>query len=201
MRITRILFYVIGLLILTLGISLAITAQKGASAWDALAVGESTTFGLTVGTWIIINCSFLLFVNAFLQKKRPEWLAAITFILIGRFLDIWIFIDLEHFFAANTYTRYLQLILSIFAMTLGIAIYLQAKFPLSPIDDLMISLNKRFGVSLGVGKTIGEVFALVIAFLLHGPIGIGTILITFSIGPILQRIRTPIEKLYTKLTT
>jgi len=201
LRITRILFYVIGLLILTLGISLAITAGKGASAWDALAVGESTTFGLTVGTWIIINSSILLFVNAFLQKKRPDWLAAITFILIGRFLDLWLYIDLEHIFAANTYTRYLQLILSIFAMTLGIAIYLQAKFPLSPIDDLMISLNKRFGVSLGVGKTIGEVFALVIAFLLHGPIGIGTLLITFSIGPILQRIRIPIEKIYTKLTT
>ncbi|GGI17393.1 YczE/YyaS/YitT family protein [Gottfriedia solisilvae] len=201
MRITRILFYVIGLLILTLGISLAITAGKGASAWDALAVGESTTFGLTVGTWIIINSSILLFVNAFLQKKRPDWLAAITFILIGRFLDLWLYIDLEHIFDANTYTRYLQLILSIFAMTLGIAIYLQAKFPLSPIDDLMISLNKRFGVSLGVAKTIGEVFALVIAFLLHGPIGIGTLLITFSIGPILQRIRIPIEKLYIKLIT
>ncbi|MEH7081006.1 hypothetical protein V7101_20765, partial [Bacillus velezensis] len=91
MRITRILFYVIGLLILTLGISLAITAGKGASAWDALAVGESTTFGLTVGTWIIINSSILLFVNAFLQKKRPDWLAAITFILIGRFLDLWLY--------------------------------------------------------------------------------------------------------------
>ncbi|PFH87176.1 membrane protein [Bacillus sp. AFS088145] len=199
--IIRILFYLIGLLFLTLGISLAIKAGLGASAWDALAVGESETFGLSVGNWIIINSSILLFVNAFLQKKRPDWLAAITFILIGRFLDFWLTVESEHFFDSNTITRYIQLVLAILSMTIGIAIYLQAKFPLSPIDDLMISLNKRFGVSLGVAKTIGEVFALVLAFLLKGPIGIGTVLITFSIGPILQRLRGPIEKLFIKLSS
>ncbi|XRG77779.1 DUF6198 family protein [Rossellomorea sp. GAMAL-10_SWC] len=197
--IIRILFYLIGLLFLTLGISLAIKAGLGASAWDALAVGESKTFGLSVGNWIIINSSILLFVNAFLQKKRPDWLAAITFILIGRFLDFWLTVESEHLFDSNMVTRYIQLVLAILSMTIGIAIYLQAKFPLSPIDDLMISLNKRFGVSLGVAKTIGEVFALVLAFLLKGPIGIGTVLITFSIGPILQKLRGPIEKLYIKL--
>ncbi|PGS49913.1 membrane protein [Bacillus sp. AFS041924] len=195
------MFYLIGLLILTLGISLAIKADLGASAWDALAVGESKTFGLSVGNWIIINSSILLFVNAFLQKKRPEWLAAITFILIGRFLDFWLTIESEHLFDANMVTRSVQLVLAILSMTIGIAIYLQAKFPLSPIDDLMISLNKRFGVSLGVAKTIGEVFALALAFLLQGPIGIGTVLITFTIGPFLQRIRGPIEKLYIKLSS
>jgi len=199
--IIRTLFYLIGLLFLTLGISLAIKAGLGASAWDALAVGESKTFGLSVGNWIIINSSILLFVNAFLQKKRPEWLAAITFILIGRFLDFWLTVESEHLFDSNMVTRYIQLVLAILSMTIGIAVYLQAKFPLSPIDDLMISLNKRFGVSLGVAKTIGEVFALVLAFLLKGPIGIGTVLITFSIGPILQRLRGPIEKLYIKLSS
>ncbi|MEH7453400.1 YczE/YyaS/YitT family protein [Gottfriedia acidiceleris] len=199
--IIRILFYLIGLLFLTLGISLAIKAGLGASAWDALAVGESETFGLSVGNWIIINSSILLFVNAFLQKKRPDWLSAITFILIGRFLDFWLTVESEHLFDSNTITRYIQLVLAILSMTIGIAIYLQAKFPLSPIDDLMISLNKRFGVSLGVAKTIGEVFALVLAFLLKGPIGIGTVLITFSIGPILQRLRGPIEKLFIKLSS
>ena len=197
--IIRILFYLIGLLFLTLGISLAIKAGLGASAWDALAVGESKTFGLSVGNWIIINSSVLLFVNAFLQKKRPDWLAAITFILIGRFLDFWLTVESELLFDSNMVTRYIQLVLAILSMTIGLAIYLQAKFPLSPIDDLMISLNKRFGVSLGVAKTIGEVFALVLAFLLKGPIGIGTVLITFSIGPILQKLRGPIEKLYIKL--
>ncbi|MGG2024792.1 DUF6198 family protein [Gottfriedia sp. S16(2024)] len=197
--IIRVLFYLIGLLFLTLGISLAIKAGLGASAWDALAVGESKTFGLSVGNWIIINSSVLLFVNAFLQKKRPDWLAAITFILIGRFLDFWLTVESEHLFDSNMVTRYIQLVLAILSMTIGIAIYLQAKFPLSPIDDLMISLNKRFGVSLGVAKTIGEVFALILAFLLQGPIGIGTVLITFSIGPILQKLRGPIEKLYSKL--
>lgn len=200
MNLTRILFYLIGLLILCLGITFAIESGLGAGAWDALAVGEFRTIGLTVGKWVIINNAIILLINAILQKKRPDWLAAITFTLIGLFIDFWLKLKLEDLFSGSIVTRYVQLILAILFMTFGIAIYLQAKFPLSPIDNLMISLNIRFGVSIAIAKTIGEVFALVIAFLLHGSIGIGTILITFTIGPLLQWFKKPIEKLYCHLT-
>lgn len=35
-------------------------------------------------------------------------------------------------------------------------------------------------------KTIGEVGALLLALLFAGPIGLGTIIITFAIGPLIQ---------------
>jgi uncharacterized membrane protein YczE len=74
--------------------------------------------------------------------------------------------------------------------------YLQTKFPANPIDQLMISLHDRFRLNFMVAKTIGEVSALILAFALQGPIGIGTIIITFLIGPIIQYINIPITKRY-----
>jgi uncharacterized membrane protein YczE len=74
--------------------------------------------------------------------------------------------------------------------------YLQTNFAANPIDQLMISLNERFQLSYMTAKTIGEVSALIFAFALQGPIGIGTIIITFFIGPIIQLINIPITKRY-----
>lgn len=65
----RFLFFIIGMLILTMGVALIIRSNLGASAWDALAVGESQMFHLTVGTFVFINGVILIFINAFLMKK------------------------------------------------------------------------------------------------------------------------------------
>jgi uncharacterized protein len=46
-----------------------------------------------------------------------------------------------------------------------------------------------------MAKTIGEIIALIPAILLQGPIGIGTIIITFTIGPFVQLCFPYFEKL------
>jgi len=197
----RVLFFIAGIFILTLGVSLTIKTGLGAGAWDALSVGESKTFGLSVGKWVIINGIILLFVNAFLQKKRPQWLAIITFTLIGQCIDFWLYVIFEDISFSSYFIRICTLIIGMLLLALGVATYLQPKFPTNPIDNLMISLHKRFGISLGVAKTIGEVFAFVLAFLLHGSIGMGTVIITLFIGPIIQWLNTKLSSLYKKLTT
>jgi len=197
----RVLFFIVGIFILTLGVSLTIKAELGAGAWDALSVGESKTFGLSVGKWVIINGIILLFVNALLQKRRPEWLAIITFTLIGQFIDFWLYFVLEDVSFSSYLIRFCILIIGMLLLALGVATYLQPKFPTNPIDNLMISLHMRFGISIGVAKTIGEVFAFVLAFLLHGSIGVGTIIITLFIGPIIQWLNTKLSRIYIKWTS
>ena len=64
------------------------------------------------------------------------------------------------------------MLIGIVIVAIGAYIYLQAKFPPSPIDNLMIAMQQRFGISLRMSKTIGEISALVIAYLLGGPIGL-----------------------------
>ncbi|WLD93236.1 YitT family protein [Alkalihalobacillus sp. AL-G] len=184
--ITRIVYYVIGLALLGFGVSLTIKAEFGTGAWDALNVGLTKTIGLTVGSWVFIVGIVLIALNAILIKARPDFLAVITIFLTGVFIDSWLLIVLEDFAADGFASQLITFIGGILSLSFGIALYIQAKFPLIPIDNLMISIQKRLGVSLGTAKTIGEISALIVAFLFSGPIGLGTLIITFTIGPLVQ---------------
>lgn len=182
----RITFFCVGLFVLALGISLMIIADIGAGAWDALNVGLSETIGLTVGIWVMIVGILIMFVNALLLRARPEFLSIGTIILIGFFIDFWLLIALDEWNLEGWIVKSLVLLAGLVIASLGIAIYLQAKFPLSPLDNLMLAISKRFKLKFGISKTIGEATGLILALLTGGPIGIGTIVVTFGIGPIIQ---------------
>jgi uncharacterized membrane protein YczE len=58
----------------------------------------------------------------------------------------------------------------------------------------MYALHQRFGLSLMVSKTIGEVIALAFAIVLEGPVGLGTVIFTFLCGPLIQFFIPMIER-------
>ena len=92
------LFYIIGLIFLSFGISLMILSNLGAGPWDAMYVGLSENVGLTVGSWVFIVGSLLIIINGVLLRKIPDFLAVITIILIGSFMDFWLFCGIPELF-------------------------------------------------------------------------------------------------------
>lgn len=186
MRITRFVFFVVGLLILSLGVSFTLKAHLGAGPWDALSAGQSQMIGFTVGTWVIINGIVLLFVNAYLLKKKPEFLAAITFFLIGTLIDFWLLRVFNSWNPSDLSQRVIVLIMGIVLIAVGVAMYMQSHYPANPIDKLMLALQERFRLPLMAAKTIAEVTALILAILVKGPVGIGSLFIAFCIGPIIH---------------
>ncbi|WP_066052726.1 YczE/YyaS/YitT family protein [Robertmurraya korlensis] len=179
----RLFFYVGGLAILTLGASLTIKADLGAGPWDSLNVGLTNLMGLTVGGWSIIIGLLLIFLNALIKQSVPEVSCAITVAISGIFIDGWLLIVFDGFHPLGFYPKLVSLAVGILLISLGIATYIQARWPLSPIDDFMIALKERFKITLGTSKTIGEVLALCLAILLHGPIGLGTFAVALGLGP------------------
>jgi uncharacterized protein len=190
------LFFTVGLLILTMGVALIIKSNLGASAWDALAVGESNMFGFTVGTAVFINGVVLIFINSILLRKKPEVLAAATIFVIGALIDFWLLIGFKTFSPQGIVTQSAFLFSGILTMGLGIAIYLQAKFPASPMDTLMVAIHTRFGLNLRNSRIISEGFALLMAFLFKGAIGIGTIIVTLTLGLVVQYFHPQFERLF-----
>ncbi|MEC2072384.1 YczE/YyaS/YitT family protein [Alkalihalophilus marmarensis] len=189
------LFYLVGLLILSFGITMTILAGLGAGAWDALNVGLSLMTPFTVGNWVIFIGIILIILNALLSKSKPEVLSLITIVVLGFFIDFWLLIVFPNMFITEVILQYIVLFVGIVMMALGIATYLQAKFAVIPIDRFMFVLQDLFKVKLMVAKTIGEVTALIAAFFAGGPIGVGTILVTFLIGPMIQFFFPKLEKM------
>ena len=197
----RTLFYIIGLIILSFGVSMTIKAGLGTGAWDALNVGLSKTVGLTPGSWVVIVGIVMIFINAALVKRRPDVAAIITLLITGVLIDFWLLRVFEDLVVTGYAKQFAVFILGMVALSFGLAVYLQPKFPLIPIDNFMMALRERFGLNLMVAKTLGEVFALSAAFIFRGPIGIGTLIVTFAIGPLIQLFYPHCEKLYNKLLT
>jgi uncharacterized membrane protein YczE len=197
----RFLFFILGLFIMTFGICLTIKADIGAGAWDALNVAFTERIGLSIGLWVMINGAFLVIVNSILIKRRPDLFSLITIVVIGSMVDFWMFTVFEFWQADLFIVKLGTLLLGIIIIGFGAAAYLQARFPQSPIDNYMLAIKERFHVNLMVAKTISEITALIPAFFLKGPIGLGTIIITFSIGPFIQLFFPFLEKLMQRLQT
>ena len=188
-------FYLVGLTFLSLGISLIILADLGAGAWDAMYVGLNEHFGLSVGTWIFIVGILLIFVNALLLKKRIDVSAVIPVLGVGFLIDFWLLVVFANFQMPMLAIQLAMLGGGVAVIAVGIACYLQSKIARNPMDTLMIAIQTITGKSMAVSKTMMELGVLVIAFLLGGPIGLGTIFVTLMIGPMIQFFYSPVTKL------
>ena len=195
------LFYIIGLTFLSLGISVMILANLGAGAWDAMYVGLSELTGLSVGTWILLVGIFLILLNSLILKKVPEFLSVITILIIGSLIDFWLLIIFSSFSPEDIVVRIFMFIIALLIIALGISCYLQSNFARNPMDTLMMAIQFRTGKSLAFSKTIMEVTVFIIALLLGGPIGLGTIIVTLSIGPLIQLFIGPITRIRNFLCT
>jgi uncharacterized protein len=191
----RFLFFIFGIFIMTFGVCLTIKADLGAGAWDALNVALTDWIGLSIGKWVMIDGAILIIVNSLLLKRKPAILSLITIIVIGSMVDFWMLTIFETWTVGQFWAKLGTLLLGIFIIGLGASIYLQAKFPISPIDGFMLALKERFRINLMMAKTLGEITALLPALFLKGPIGVGTIIITFAIGPAIQLFFPHFEKL------
>ncbi|WP_027956151.1 YczE/YyaS/YitT family protein [Halobacillus kuroshimensis] len=179
-------FYLAGLIVIAMGVTLTIKSNLGAGAWDAVNVGLTEQIGLTIGTWVMVIGGFLIVTNALIAKEKPDLPAVITILVLGKFIDFWMLQVFDTLVLQAFFMKLITLILGIVIIAIGVSLYLQPKFSLNPVDGFMVALQKRFGYSITKAKTMTESFALVLALVLGGPIGIGTIVILLGIGPCIQ---------------
>ncbi|MCP3026374.1 YitT family protein [Halobacillus sp. A5] len=191
----RIIFYMTGIVIMTLGIALTIHSKLGTSPFDALLVGLFRTFGLTIGSWEVVVASSLIVFNALAEKKKPEYFAIITALVTGFFIDVWVF-STEGWIAPESAGMQLVCLLAglLFA-GLGIAINLQADFAPNPFDRTMLVVRKLTGLNVSLSRALVSLVLAAAAFIFNGPIGVGTVIITLFSGVIIHFFMSYVEKM------
>ncbi|MBP2080181.1 putative membrane protein YczE [Oceanobacillus polygoni] len=168
-------FYVLGILILTLGISFTIQSDLGTSPFDALLVGLSKNVGLTVGNWEIILAFILIGCNSLLKGQRPEVLGLLTAVITGIGIDMWMFL-LDNLITPELWlSKIVYFGISLVIIGLGTATYLHTNFAPIPIDRLTLVLQELTKTNIFYSRTLIYLF-LIIALILNGPIGVGTLL-------------------------
>ncbi|PLS19394.1 hypothetical protein CVD28_02975 [Bacillus sp. M6-12] len=178
----RLLQLVVGHIILTFGISLLVISNVGVGSWDTVYLGLKEHIGGTYGTWSFVIQLSLVLVNSLILWKKPEWKSLIGIALSSALIDFWLGVVFPGVLMEGVVLQAVVFGTGIALLALGIATYIRTNFFNSPFDGLMIATSKRLHVSLQTARTINEFTAVAIGFLLGGPVGVGTIILSLCLG-------------------
>lgn len=173
-------FYLVGLLVVSLGISMTIKGYRlGIGPWDVLHVGLYKNLGLSIGSWSIISGLVIIVVTAGFLKEWPKIGTWLNMILLGIFIDLfnWILPDFETLGAQTVI-----FVLGVAITGYGAGLYVSPNIGAGPRDSLMLLFSKKFGMSIKKTRTMIEVTVALLGWLLGGPIGIGTVVVALTLG-------------------
>ena len=178
----RLLRCVTGLAFFGIGIAFFVKSTLGVPPWDVFHSGVSKHTGLGLGTVLIIVAFFvlLLWIPLRLRPGIGTILNAVEIGLVENLAQ-----DLLPD-TSNIAVRIAFMAAGMLCIAAGSGFYIGAELGSGPRDGLMLGLNKRFGISVRLARTVVEVSVMIIGILLGGKIGIGTFVFAFGIGPLVQ---------------
>lgn len=204
----RLTLYVIGLFLLSLGVSFSIQASLGVSPVSSLAYALSLTTGFTIGLMTIF-ANILFIVMQAILKKRIELQEFSVQILVGFifgfFMDATLAIVQFLPTPGTLVTRFIFLGISLYVISAGILAYFTAKLPLMPYDALTYVISDKFKMKFSQAKISSDLLNVAVAGIIclifiqsFGSIGIGTVIAAYFIGKILgwmmQHFQPPLQR-------
>lgn len=177
-------FYLIGIMVMSLGITMTIKGQAlGTSPWDVLHIGLFKTLGLTIGTWSILTGLVIISITSFILKSLPKIGTWINMVAIGSFIDLfyWLLPDTGVFAFQFSY-----FLVGLFVLGFGAGMYISPNLGAGPRDSMMILLVDKLGLSIKQSRAIIEVIVALAGWILGGPVGIGTIILALFTGYVVQ---------------
>lgn len=172
----------IGLVLYGLTLAMIIRAAVGNSAWDVLHQGIAKHSSLTIGEAVIVM-SLVVLVLWIPLRELPGLGTIANSFLVGLSADVF----LRMFSTPDDLTvRILMMVAGVVLNAVATALYIGSQFGPGPRDGLMTGLHRRTGISIRRVRTALELSVGVVGFLLGGVVGLGTVVYTLAIGPLVQ---------------
>jgi uncharacterized membrane protein YczE len=104
---------------------------------------------------------------------------------IGLFIDLIMYLNLVPV-GANFIISLIMLLTGLLIIAIASYYYIGSGFGAGPRDSLMVGLNRKTKLPIGLCRGIIELLAVIIGWRLGGQVGVGTIIAALAIGPIVQ---------------
>ena len=211
MWIKRIILFVGGLFVMSLGVGLSIKSGLGVTPISSIPYSLTLASGVNIGITTVIFNVLLVFFQIPILKKRfnpKRLLQLINAFMFGYFTDLslWILSPMPDLPLDVNFTL---LIVSMFLIAAGILIYMPANIAPLPgegvVEAISLAYNKRFSKVKVCFDTSMVVLSLIICGLftsdIFGSVNIGTILAAIFIGIIIRYLTELYEKITGKSIT
>ncbi|MDD3477950.1 MAG: hypothetical protein PHP32_03665 [Candidatus Izemoplasmatales bacterium] len=162
------LFFVLGLTLLGVCVTLIQLTDLGMSAWDA--VNRNLYEGLHL-PYSVLNpgvALILISVAYLLQKKRFSlwfFFPLLISFYVGLVIDLLLLV-VPSMVGVGLVWNLLYLAMAIVICAIGLNFILYCEYPLPALDELCNGIAKSLHTTFGKGKLIGEVIAIVLSVLL-----------------------------------
>jgi uncharacterized membrane protein YczE len=170
-----------GLVVMGVGIACMVRSELGLAPWDVLHQGVAQRTGVPLGTVVILVGVAVLALWVPL-RQRPGVGTVANALVIGAVIDLTLAVVPEVDWAL---VRWSLMPIGVVALSLGSGLYIGAGLGPGPRDGLMTGLAAR-GPSVRLVRTGIEAGALAAGWLLGGSVGLGTLVLAVSIGPLVQ---------------
>lgn len=175
-----------GITILSIGIALTVWAKVwGVSPWDAFHLGLMNYLDLNFGQIVQLVGAVTIVLGAFLGVI-PKLGTILNMFVIGWLANFFLGLIPANTLGEFSIVSFLIFVLGIICCGVGSGLYIAADVGIGPRDSIMVGLNRKFGIRISRARNSIEITAALLGFILAGPIGIGTILFSLTVGHVVE---------------
>lgn len=204
--------YIIGMMVLAIGLTLSTKLSLGTSALMALPFAISKIYAFKLGNVTLIYYIFFIVIQIILHIVMKKYsyiigdiLQLVVSFILTRFLNILDklipnFVSLNNIFS-TIYIRLLFFIIAMLCIGIGIALVVKTRMPPNPTNGVIRTVSEFSKKDPGLIKNILDISLVLItilfSYLVKGKligIGIGTILAMLGVGRIVFYFNKLMEK-------
>lgn len=175
----------IGVVILSLGASILITANLGSDAVTVLNQGVSILLNIKIGYAVIINNSILFILMLIFNRKQINIGTIASAVLMGPLIDLFL-LAMPNNYSDLLIINFLFSLLGLLVASIGLSIYIYSKSGLGPFEGVVDLISNKINLKFGYTKIILDFLFFLIGYLLGGTFGVISILSVIVIGPLIN---------------
>lgn len=182
--------WILGLIILSLGISFALASNVGLTSYDASWTNLSELIGVSVGTGALIFASIFLTIIMIIDFNWKYLFCVLSNIIIGYTVELFtkLFMNTE-----VVGFDWMSFVVGVLLIGLGVMFFIKSNLPPSVPEQFLLSLVKIFKTSnIKLVKIGVDIFFLItaISFAIlagigFGEVSYGTFILAIVLGPLI----------------
>ena len=177
----RLLQLLVGLFLYGVALGFMVRGGIGVSPWDVLALGLAGQTGIGYGVMTVL-ISIVVLLLWIPLRQRVGLGTVLNALLVGPSADLALSIIPQ---PGSVWIGAPMFVFGMLLLAFATGLYIAADFGPGPRDGLMTGLVGRTGWAVWRVRTLIEGGVLLIGFLLGGPVGVGTVLFAFGVGPLI----------------
>ncbi len=191
----RTTFMFLSIFLMGFAVSVFSYSGMGVDPFTALNMSISEKLGVSFGLFQMCMNGIILVAVAFTSKKLINLGTIVNMVGVGYVCEFFTetyeqFLPTELSFA----TQLVFMTLGVFLLSLSASLYFNCNLGVSPYDALGFVMEDSIKLKYKWSRVITDLVCTAVAFALGGPIGIGTVVTAFFMGPVIAFCDTRISE-------